>query len=586
MVSNVGKLFLLMFILFGVGAQAADLKLRIVDQNNMLLKEATAGYPCKIEITVSDVSGSLPHIAIPGIEQFHMFGREVQRRSVNGVNTVTHRYTVRTDKPGVFELGPVTIEVDGKSLVSNKISLRVVGGPAPAPRHAAPSVVRDEEIDIFARLTLDTSRAVVGEKVGATLRVYVYGAEVNVHAIIKPDCASCTMTGYSEPVSGRETIKGKQYGFLEWTWDLYPTAPGNIVVPAYGVEYDAPKAHIQRTNHGFLSSFFNSFERKRIYSNAANITVSPLPETTKTVQGIGEFKSFVAHIKPGSVKQGEGAVLTLELEGHGTIQGDIPELFGMPASLKWYASKWYTQEAHDADAMPKRCFEYIVQGMEAGDWSIPAQLFFYYDTRTRTYKTLETAGVTMTVTPQDKKNLLNQQQGQGTHAQAEEASDVSGLAPLDTSDVWYPVRTRMLSWWLFFALIMLPVVVFGRTTIHSYVTRLRALHAPEYTRKHAYAIARAALRDARTQEKASAIYPLFLELFAARAGISVFHLTHDVIDTMLKNAGLSAAELDAWHDYWDRAAQASYMSNNTDASDAQRLFEESNAWLMRLEGNL
>src|SRR5690606_36114470 len=88
---------------------------------------------------------------------------------------------------------------------------------------------------------------------------------------------------------------------------------------------------------GSLFMFMNMrSDRKRVYSNAVKITVDPLPHSSCQVNAIGVFENIMAYIAPPVAKEGEGMVLTIEVNGEGNLSViKIPEL-SMPSGLKYY----------------------------------------------------------------------------------------------------------------------------------------------------------------------------------------------------------------------------------------------------------
>ena len=156
-----------------------------------------------------------------------------------------------------------------------------------------------------------------------------------------------------------------------------------------------------------LGSFFMFMnvraDRKRVYSNAVKITVDPLPHHHRPVQAVGTFESLYAHITPPVAKEGEGMVFTLELTGNGNMHAiEIPTL-ELPTALKYYDSNTTIINGQNNDECAKKRFEFIVQGMECGDWQIPEQLFVYYDIERQDFVTLRTSSLSVSIQPSPLK---------------------------------------------------------------------------------------------------------------------------------------------------------------------------------------
>jgi hypothetical protein len=572
---------------FALGAQEPQLLLRVVDHNNIPIKEAVVGYRYKIELLATGITQSLPTITIPGSEQFQTFGREMQMRTVNGESSATHRLNIKVEKPGEFLLGPVEIVVNGKAVQSKSCVVRVVADTAAAQKSRARAAQEADELDVFARLSLNKKRAVIGEKIEATLRFYVCGAPITVSSIVKPECTECTMGAYREPLSGREVIKGKSYGYLEWSWDVYATQEGSITIPAYLVEYDIP----QRTSshNGLFHSLFGMPERKRVYSNAASLVASALPPTDQAVQAVGVCKRLNARIQPAVIKEGEAAVLTLELEGDADLDAlTTPPLVDMPSGLKWYASKATTHAPTQVGGCAVRAFEYIVQGVSAGDHIIPAQSFFCFDTHKHAYCTLESTPISIAVAVAARQAApirAGSVDALSPDERAELAQDSLGLAPLDVGDPCACVPSYGMPWWLFAVLAIIPSVFFGGRALRHYRATVRSRHAPYYRRMHAYATARAALKKAQKLQQPMHIYAIMLTFFASRVGSDAGPMSQELIHRALHNADVAPAQLHAWDLYFTRIAHVAFESTSK-PQPTDSLFEEGFMWLAVFEKKL
>ena len=93
-------------------------------------------------------------------------------------------------------------------------------------------------------------------------------------------------------------------------WDAYPDQTGKILMPAYSLDFNMPSAQENRAD--LFSMFFGQrLLRKRIYSNAVELNVDPLPPHPHQPNAIGSFKSIHVKAQPATARQGEGIILTL-----------------------------------------------------------------------------------------------------------------------------------------------------------------------------------------------------------------------------------------------------------------------------------
>src|SRR5436190_9749937 len=186
---------------------------------------------------------------------------------------------------------------------------------------------------------------------------------------------------------------------------MYPTKGGEFLIPAYSADYEIPL----KDNH-LLGSFFmfmnNRTDRKRVYSNAVKITVDSLPHSNISAQAVGVFDNIHAQITPAVAKEGEGMVLSLEINGNGNMHAITTPVLHMPSALKYYDSNTTIINDDDNECVKKR-FEFIVQGMETGDWEIPEQSFVYFDINKQDYVTLKTSSLSVSIQPSSHKTTFS-----------------------------------------------------------------------------------------------------------------------------------------------------------------------------------
>ena len=248
---------------------------------------------------------------------------------------------------------------------------------------------------------------VVGEKIHCSLRFYYQNPSLSLENVGEPASTGITVCERKGPTAGTEFINKIPYTFIEWEWDAYPDQTGKILMPAYSLDFNMPSAQENRAD--LFSMFFGQrLVRKRIYSNAVELNVDSLPPHPHQPNAIGSFKSIHAKAQPATARQGEGIILTLEFEGDGNFERlETFALEGMPDALKWYDSKSYSEPIQKGH---KKSFEYIIQGLQPGEWEIPSQKFTYFDVKNRTYKTLKSSPLLLTIVSLPTQAAANSQE--------------------------------------------------------------------------------------------------------------------------------------------------------------------------------
>jgi len=567
----VGLLFCFVGTLLG-----ADIDMRLTSMDGESLSQAGAGEPFLIEITVKD-SDSTQSPNVRGIDSLNIRNAGIQIRSINGKSTVKHRLKARIDSPGVYTIGPATIVIDGEQLTSEVLTVYV--GDRQLAKQPRPK--KRQEQSAYVTLKLNKKEIFLGEKIVATLQFLYSDNTVSLETITEPECEGFSVGKKSGPEVDIRTIDGKEYNVLIWRFELYPTKTGTLTIPAYSADF---LIQTRRDRFAGLSLFFGpQATRKRVYSNAAQIKVLPLPPHDPPVEAIGSFVGFSARLDPPVAKEGEGMVFSLCLEGEGNLDAiKTPELQGIPHAFKWYDSKNYKIE-ETTSGKPSQCFEYIIQGLEGGEWEIPPQEFTYFDTKRQTFKTLKTAAINVSVISQlNTKKFKTQRQQEENSADQVNQKQIDNLLPLNKNGAWYKLDNRSMSWYLFLILIVLSLsygvfsaIAYLRSFIHDrYAVSLR--------KNRAFAVARKQLERIESTHDIVQLYQLFVDLFSSRLQVSTQSISQSKIEEILRKAGWNDEKISRWNAFFIKLTEQVYTGNTLSTVDRE-LLEQADQWLRLLE---
>ena len=390
----VGKICILFFSL-AVICLDARVSMEIRTESGVK-NQVVVGQPFILDVIIDDVYGSIQAPAIKGLNRFVARQSGSYMSSINGKSTARYSYEVRIDAIGSYLIGPAVVTHQQQEFISNEVRVDVVKDVSVASQKNKSN--QATELKAFLRLMVDTESVVVGQKIGCTLRFYYQDPSLSLYNMSIPGLPGFDIKEVSKLEQGSAEIDGIEYRYAQLRWDMYPTKPGEFIIPAHNADYEIPT----KDNHLFAGFFVfvnSRADRKRVYSNALTIKVSSLPYCGHSVQAVGVFERFSAEIKPGMAKEGEGMVLVMEIEGLGNLQAIAVPALKLPKSLKYYDSNSAIILPKHSDEFPKKRFEFIVQGMESGDCEIPEQLFTYFDIERNTYTTLRTSPLAVSIMP-------------------------------------------------------------------------------------------------------------------------------------------------------------------------------------------
>lgn len=580
MVKSVGKVIGLVFLVMSCVAYGQDdITFHALSSRGVPLEQTTAGSPFYLEIAQAGSSGTMQSPTIAGLDPAAITSRSTRIQSVNGDTHVVYRYEVCLTQPGDYTFGPVQITTGQALATSSVVKVKVLPGSA---EHAKQEDATDAD-QALLRLRCDKSHVVVGEKVSCTLQFIYDDERAEVRNIGVPTIDTCTISCAQGPIADVVREKGKALKSLRWQWSLCPTCSGTLTIPAYRADFTVPQEHDDMRNQfNFFAPFLRSrVQQKRVYSNALSLTVDPLPAHAGAVHAIGSFSSVSAHAYPTVMKEGDGSVLTLTIEGEGDLDAvEVPALEGMPPQLRYYDSKNYCKQTPSGT---KKSFEYIVQALEPGAFEIPPQKFVYFDVGARRYKQLTTQPITITILPQ--QGMVKHEGEQDSAAKTSVAEDVGIILPLCTC--WTGRCTEpAIPWWVFVVLAAAPLLIWLGMLAMAVINRVRMARSPLMQKKYAWVQARKELARAQRHHACDAVYAIFMSACAQRLMINPTQVSQDTIDRILKDSGAKEEQIEAWNLFYARMTELVFFKQKVQAPIAQSFFEEAWRWLSFLETRL
>lgn len=328
---------------------------------------------------------------------------------INGQRTkssqTTYTYILMPKTTGKFTLPAATATVKGEKISSGSHSIEVVsdggsaqqqqsggqsqGGSAQQGQSQAQAGTISND-DIFLRLSISKTSAMVGETISATLKLYQRANIVGFE-----DAKFPTFNGFwSQEVMAptnidfrRENIGDKIYNAaIIRSWNLIPQQAGDITIdPAELVCLVNIRAPRASTGSIFDSFFQDEYQtvRKRVNTGAIKVHVSGLPggAPASFKGGVGTFDMKVSLTKD-ELKAHDAASLLVTVTGKGnTTLLEAPKV-DFPPDFEVYDVK-------TTDVAGGKSFEYPFIPRSHGDFTIDPVEYSYFDINTKKYVTLK-----------------------------------------------------------------------------------------------------------------------------------------------------------------------------------------------------
>ena len=322
---------------------------------------------------------------------------------VNGKKTqtsqTTYTYVLMPRATGTFQLPAATATIKGKTVTSRSVTIQVVSGGA-APQQggqqqgqgsgsSSGGSVTPSGDDIFMRMSVSKTKAVVGETITATLKLY---HRVNIAGF--EDARFPSFTGFwSQEVQApsniefhRENVGDRIYdAAVIRSWTLIPQQAGEITIdPAELVCLVNVRDRRASTGSIFDSFFQDEYRtvRKRVSTPAVKINVSRIPAGAPASfgGGVGTFR-MTASLTRDSLQTHDAGTLRIAVSGKGNISLLEAPKVDFPPDFEVYDIKT------KVDGNTKT-FEYPFIPRSHGEFVIGPVEYSYYDVSSGKFVTL------------------------------------------------------------------------------------------------------------------------------------------------------------------------------------------------------
>lgn len=410
-------IFLLFTILAAWQVKAAD-KVRFVAEAADVV---VSGDQVRLVFTVN--SQDIKDFRAPSIKGFDvLMGPSRSQQSsiqiINGKRTsnssTAFTYILLAGNPGTYTIPAASVEVNGEKVFSNAISIKVLpqdqtsgnsgnngGGSASSSRSQAAGS-RISANDLF--ITATASKTTVHEQEAILLTYKVYTV-VNLRQLYgkMPDLKGFHTQEVELPQQKTFTLehyKGRNYNTTVWSqYVLFPQQTGKLEIPS--ITFDGVVAQ-QTISDDPFDAFFNGGGyvevKKKITTPKVVINVQPLPAKPAGFSGaVGEFK-LASSINATDVKTNDAVTIKLTLSGTGNMKLiGTPEV-KFPQDFEIYDPKVTDDyKLTNSGLTGTKTFEYLAIPRHAGNFTIPAVEFTYFDLKSNSYKTLKTEAYNLKV---------------------------------------------------------------------------------------------------------------------------------------------------------------------------------------------
>ena len=435
-----------LFPLLGVGMlRAEDVQFRAQAPSQVIV-----GRPFQFTYTVNQRAKDL---RAPEFTDFDYIAGPYTSQSsstsfVNGRRTssfqMTFTYTLMAQKEGTFSIPPATINVGGEHYTSNGVKITVLpedqpsnsgapasnaqrGGSSGSDQTSNSGAVQQqggqsaqrsvsasglESGNIFVRTLVSKTKVYEQEAILLSYKVYVAGVDLKqfTNNTTLPDFTSFLQQkiDLNDVQLELENYNGRNYQTATiYSTLLYPQKSGDIQIDPASFEAVLLVPN-QARSRSIFDDFFNSYTTatRTLRAPGATIHVTPLPagKPATYAGGVGKF-TMDAKLSSTDVKANEAITLTLTIRGAGNMKLLKTPAVDWPEGFEQYDPKVTNNFKTSIGGMSgTRTIEYLAIPRAAGDYTLPAVRFGYFDTEKGQYQVLSSPEYTLHITRDPSSN--------------------------------------------------------------------------------------------------------------------------------------------------------------------------------------
>ena len=333
----------------------------------------------------------------------------------SSTSSITYTYIVCATKNGTFTISPAHVVVNGKSIASKSLTIKV-SGTAQSGSGSSRQRQNDDDggemrdagshisgSDLFIKVSANKKRVHEQEPILLTYKVYTLVSLTQLRGDM-PDLKSFYTQEVDLPQQKSfsvETVNGRPYRTCTWSqYVMFPQMTGKLQIPSITFEGIVVQ---QNRNIDPFEAFFNGGSgyievKKKIVAPGIEIQVDPLPERPANFSGgVGQF-NISAQLDKTSTKANDPVSLRIIVSGVGNLKLIKQPVINIPKDFDQYDPKITDQTKLTTNGLEgSKIYDFLIVPRHQGKYEIPPVEFTYFDTTSGSYKTARSEGFTLDV---------------------------------------------------------------------------------------------------------------------------------------------------------------------------------------------
>jgi hypothetical protein len=373
-----------------------------VNKNSIALNE---NVQLTLRVSNASVNG---RIILPPMSDFQVAGGPSTRNefnSINGKMTVSYSetYVLRPIREGSLTIPEITVQTDKGKLASKPLSINVGkanAGPPQAQRQDPQST--GNAGDFWVEIQLNKRKVFVGEPVLASYVFYSAFDPLEYNDVKFPAPSGFWSESIdSENKTELQVINGRRYATQVVKRELlFPQVTGKLEISGFSVDM---------TVNAGGSFFFRKTGKVSDSATPVSVEVMPFPAGQPAAL-LGGYDGLRLDIKADrtEVKADEAINLSAVFSGNGNLKLLEALPYDFPPDFEVFEPRVKDNlRVSTSGVSGSRSFEYVLIPRAAGTYTLPALQLSYFDYESKSYKTLTSPELLITVTPGDGSDTGN-----------------------------------------------------------------------------------------------------------------------------------------------------------------------------------
>lgn len=337
-------------------------------------KEIALGNTFEVAFSLKDARGE--RFKAPEWTGFKVVGGPSEMRGmsiINGRSTSHHTWTYELEprRAGTFAIGAASVVVDGKTLSTQPLVIKVVAARNTSGGDAPPGA--DDKLFITGEL--DRNTVWLGEQLTWRILLYTQLSLEGVDIIDIPEFEgfySREKRRFDTRVNYR-TVRGKKYAVKTlYEEALFPQESGELNIGAAQVRVGIEQP-------GAFGAFMGP-KPVLLQTQPLRLTVKPLPGPAPEFfcGGVGQY-DWQLEFDRDSLSTDDALTLRIALRGNGDSKRFAPPKLNLPPGLEVFEPKIAEEEEYEngEQLIHSKVLEYVILPKEPGEYVIrPALTFF------------------------------------------------------------------------------------------------------------------------------------------------------------------------------------------------------------------